>query len=409
MSRDEGDAGSRLKVGVSIRAQMDKAYPHGGDVRGLAARLGVAAGDILDFSANINPYGPPEGWRAAALRALENPERYPDPECRDLRKLIAGKYGSSPERIVVANGASEALDAAARALCRGRAGRRGVVPAPSYSDYLQACLKAGAGDGTRTLRFMLPGERGFALDLPALLAAAPEGSFAVIGRPNNPTALDPGYDAVVAAAEARPDMDFIVDESFLDFIPGAISVAAARLDNIIAVHSLTKFYSIPALRAGFVDAAPAICARVALELPCWSVNAVAMRVAEHSLRDDGFAARSRRLVAGDRAQLAGILGSLPGLAVFPSVVNFLLLRLTGVAVPDAHRLARRLLENHRIAIRAFGGREGLDKSYFRVAVRSGDDNERLGVALSRELCGTTGAGDEPRAPDLDAIYGMPGC
>ncbi|MDR0362029.1 MAG: aminotransferase class I/II-fold pyridoxal phosphate-dependent enzyme [Planctomycetota bacterium] len=363
---------------------MSERFNHGGDVEGMADGLGVRTEDILDFSANINPYGPPDGWLEIATQALRQVAHYPDPHARDLVAAIAGRHGLDRAGVVVANGASEALDAVMRAFSKKGPGRAAVVPVPCYSDYARAAAKAGC----EVRPFALRADNRFAPDMDAILAAAPKGGCVVLGRPNNPTGIDPGVDSVAAAAAKRPDLDFLVDESFLDFIPGAASAADAGLENIVVAKSLTKFYSIPALRVGFAAAAPEIAARVRTELPCWPVNAVAMRVAGHALRDAAFAASSIERIGRERERFAALLRDLPGLDVFPGTANFLLLRLRPPAAGDAHRLARTLLHRHRIAIRTYFPEEHLDAAFFRVAVRRPEDDDRLVAALREANAGS---------------------
>jgi adenosylcobyric acid synthase len=89
---------------------------HGGNLRALAAQLGCEPEAILDFSANINPLGPPEQlWHVLSAR-LPEIIHYPDPEAAELIQAIARQYQLAPEQIVAGNGTSELLYAALRAV-----------------------------------------------------------------------------------------------------------------------------------------------------------------------------------------------------------------------------------------------------------------------------------------------------
>jgi histidinol-phosphate/aromatic aminotransferase/cobyric acid decarboxylase-like protein len=112
---------------------------HGGNLRKLALRAGRDRDQILDFSASVNPLGPPDGLRAAVARALDRVTEYPDPEAVGLVRALAARHKLTEEQIVVGNGSSEILFAVARA-CRYR---RAVIPVPTYSDYAAAVQAAG--------------------------------------------------------------------------------------------------------------------------------------------------------------------------------------------------------------------------------------------------------------------------
>ncbi|HVD44796.1 MAG TPA: aminotransferase class I/II-fold pyridoxal phosphate-dependent enzyme, partial [Rubrobacter sp.] len=166
----------------------------------------------------------------------------------------------------------------------------------------------------------------------------------------------------------------VVDEAFVDFVPG-ISVTAMVDRGLWVARSFTKFFAIPGLRLGCLvcDAA----ARVQALQPSWPVNAVAAAAGIAAVRDRGFAETSVAEVARLRKDLFGALDALPGLQPFPGAANFLLVR-----GPDGlpGRLARR-----GVLVRGCGPFYGLGPEYFRVAVRSAEENGRLVAAIREEL------------------------
>jgi threonine-phosphate decarboxylase len=116
---------------------------HGGNLEALAASRGPSAPALLDFSANINPLGPPETLLAelrAGARDRHDLMRYPEPSYRRLRETIARVHGIDPEAIVVGNGSAALLDAAIVALDV----RRALVPTPAFSEYRRALTSRSA-------------------------------------------------------------------------------------------------------------------------------------------------------------------------------------------------------------------------------------------------------------------------
>ena len=349
-------------------------FSHGGDVRRLAEQAGCRPDELMDFSASLNPLGPPAWLERELARAAEDISAYPDPESRDVCLAACELYKVWPSQVCAGNGASELLWAAAQA-ARRSGFERAVLPVPSYVDYERVCEAAGL----RAEFLVLDPERDFVLDTRTLepLLATPAVVF--LCSPNNPTGALMDAQRLRDLAGAYPDCRFIVDESFADFVPGADRLVRERPDNVLVIHSLTKFYAIPGLRLGLAFGAPELIFQVRRALPEWSVNVAAQRVGARALRDFPYHAATRSTVRDLREKLVLSLGFVPGLKVFPSAANFLLCRLERLG-QGIGPLYDRLL-SQRIAIRPCGNFRGLDERYFRIAVRTREENEKLCAAL----------------------------
>lgn len=348
---------------------------HGGDIRAAAQALGCAPEEILDFSANINPLGPPAWLRPVVARALTGAAHYPEPRADSLRRAAAERFGLDMSEVVAGNGSSELLFALPRvAWARGL--RRAVLPVPCYGDYGRACTVAGLAVETLTLG----PEAGFALDWDTLAARLREPALVILGQPGNPAGnlLDPAQ--ILALAENHGDSFFLVDEAFADFIPELDRLGRTLRPNLFVLHSLTKFYALPGLRLGLGYGPAEVCAAVADLLPDWSVNTLAQAVGEAALADRDYAARTVAAVVELRAGLHAGLEEL-GLRVWPGSANYLLCRHATMAAAEL----RARLRERRILIRDCANYAGLDPHYFRVAVRSAMDNARLLAALAEVL------------------------
>ena len=359
--------------------------PHGGNLRHLAELSGRRPEDILDFSASINPLGPPEWLREELAAAAGQLAHYPDPDCAALVAAAARRYGAPAAEIVAGNGSTELLHAAC-AMAAAMGYTRAVIPVPAYGDYARAAAAAGLAVEEVVLRQ----DEGFALDLERLDGRPGQPALILLCQPNNPTgaALDPA--ALRAFAANRPDCLLVLDEAYADFAPHLDRLTADRPGNLITLLSLTKFFAVPGLRLGLALAAPDLAAGLRARVLPWSVNALAQAVGVRALGDRDYAGRSVAAMEELRAGLAAGLAALPGLTVFPSVANFLLCCLPESG-PDAPRLASRLLAEHGVAIRVCANFTGLTDRHFRVAVRGQDDNGRLLDALAAVL-------DAPRPP-----------
>ena len=348
---------------------------HGGNITRLATAAGKPAGEILDFSANINPLGPPEWLRPLISAQVSSLVHYPDPDCTELVRAFAERFGCPAEEVIMGNGETELLHLLPRVLGKGRA----VIPVPSYSDYAAAAELAGLAVEPLLLRE----ERGFAPDFAEIERKLTGDEIVILGRPNNPTgALFPADDLRELAAR-RAATIFVIDEAFADFTGEESLLVGERPANLIVLRSLTKFYAIPGLRLGAAVAAREIIQRLRALAPPWSVNTLAQAVGAAALRDRKYEEETRRFVSARRGELAAEIGAIPGLAVYPGTANFLLVRIDrgGIAAPE---LAEHLLTDG-IAVRVCDNFAGLDGRFFRVAVRTAEENGRLCRSLRKAL------------------------
>ena len=349
---------------------------HGGNLLKLALAAGKPVGEILDFSANINPLGPPEGFRSLISARTGDLVHYPDPDCTDLVRAFAARYRVAENEILMGNGSIELLYLLPQLLGK----RRALIPVPAYVDYERAAELAGLA----VERLPLREKEGFAPDLAVIAAALRGDEIVFLGRPNNPTGHLIPAAALRDLASSHPQTVFISDEAFADFAPEAETlIASGRPVNIIILKSLTKFYAMPGLRLGGVVAAPELIRRLRDRTPPWSVNTLAQAVGAAALRDTAYAEETLRFVRDRREDLFAALQALPSLTVYPGTANFLLLRSDRRNL-DAPEIARRLLADG-IAIRVCENFAGLDRRFFRIAVRTEAENDRLLVALRKVL------------------------
>jgi adenosylcobyric acid synthase len=352
-------------------------FAHGGNVRQLAQAAGKAEENLLDFSANINPLGSPDWLRGVLSAEVSALRHYPDPDCSALVEALADRYQVGGDELVAGNGATELLHLLPRVLGRKRA----IIFVPAYVDYARAALQAGLD--IESLPVPGWGAEG-AGSLDELTGDLLQDAVVFLGRPNNPTGAVWDGEALRRWAAGHPTTVFVVDEAFGDFVEGFDSLTTRRPPNVVVLLSLTKVFAIPGLRLGAVVAEAPLIRRVRELQPPWSVNTLAQAVGVAAARDVEHPRRTRTYVREQRDSLIAGLGGLPGLVVYPSAANFLLVRSDrpGLAAPT---LARRLLAEG-IAIRVCENFKGLDRRFFRVAVRTEDENGRLLDAM-REVLG----------------------
>ena len=344
---------------------------HGGNIRSLAEQSGLAAGEILDFSANINPLGFPESLRPVLARSLGDVLHYPDPECKALTSAFCARWKVPSEEVLFANGSEEIFYLLPRALKKERA----LIPVPAYADYAVACRTAGLPVTVLPLRE----ENGFAVDFDELENALKGDEIVFLGNPANPTGLTIDTDRLCDLARRKAGTIFVIDEAFADFVDNAQRLIAARPANVVVTGSFTKIYAIPGLRLGFVAAAPEIIENIRPLMPAWSVSTLAQAAGEALLSEGSFEEATRSFLRNERPRLVKALSGMTGLFVYPGRANYLLLRIDRPDI-DAPQLAEKLLKTG-IAIRVCTGFDGLDKRFSRIAVRTEEENNELIAAL----------------------------
>jgi threonine-phosphate decarboxylase len=354
-----------------------KTPPHGGDVYHLARTLGIDLADLLDFSASINPLGFPPGLYATTQEALKEIVHYPDRRCLALRQDLADYHHLSPEEILVGNGSTELIYLLARVLKP----RRGLIVTPAFSEYEHALSVSevpAAFQATKEAHNFAPSEP----------FAAQAGDLVFMAHPASPSGvlLDETLFLEVVTRLDGAGAYLLLDEAFIDFVEEASFKSHLRqFPRLLILRSFTKFFGIPGMRLGCLLAAPVLIARLAAAQEPWSVNTMAQFMGRACLADRDYMTQTRTLIAQERDFLLKGLAALPGLTPFPSTVNYLLVKLDRPS-PSAAELRQQML-HHRIVIRDASNFRGLDKRFFRIAVRSRPENERLLEGLKECLTG----------------------
>ena len=318
----------------------------------------------------MNPFGPPASVKHTLLRYAENIGRYPDPAVRGLRAKLADQHRIDEQSILVGNGAAELIDLVVRSIHPAVTG----LAMPCFGEYEDAVRKISG----RIVPIMLSADDDFELSLmsihQSMAASAP---FYIFGSPNNPTGRIIHPSLIIQLI--RDGATVVVDEAFIDFLPDESSYSLLREasvnERLFVIRSMTKFYSIPGIRLGYIVGAPErIRALRQLQVP-WSVNSLAQQIGEAVLDEQEYAANTLSWLQEERPYLINELERL-GIEVVPSVTNYMLVRLPNLPGLSAASLQREM--GYRgILIRDASHFTGLDHRYCRFAIKLRSDNERL--------------------------------
>lgn len=356
---------------------MNNPFEHGGTIFAVARQLGVTPESILDFSASINPLGPSAGVRVAVAIAFDRVGHYPEIGSPELCRELAGYHGVPAQRIAVANGSTELIHLLPRLFAKSAG--RALLIAPAFSEYAHALELAGW-----ELDYLrLSPENGFALDSARVAAELARGyDLLFFCNPGNPTGRIYSHDDIAALYGVchQAGCFFVLDEAFIDFAEeGSAKRLLPEKGDWLILRSMTKFFGFPGLRLGYGIAPAAVTGRLQRLLPPWSVGVLAQAAALAALADEEHCRRTREFVSAERQRLTASLERVAGLQVYQSAANYLLVQI--VAGMTAAALQERLL-GRRILIRDCNNFVGLDERFFRVAVRTSAENDRLLAALA---------------------------
>lgn len=353
---------------------------HGGNIAWAAALAGCSPDAILDFSASINPLGPPESVIAAIKLHLSNLKAYPDPDYYQLRINLSQVHQVPPDWILPGNGSAELLTWAGWDLSQLD---RTFLVTPAFSDYWRAFRAFNA----RVVECPLLSAAGEVASLEFLDWKKPTfsslNSGLLLNNPHNPTGKLFSKETILPLLNEFALV--VVDEAFMDFLPPdreqSLIPLVGEFPNLVILRSLTKFYTLPGLRLGYAIAHPDRLKRWQARRDPWPVNVLAAAAAQAAIADRVFQQQT-----WDWLQLSGIklfqdLANLPGLKPYESAANFFLVK----SAVSSCLLQEKLLKESQILIRDCLSFPELGDRYFRVAVRSQTDNQRLITGLAKIL------------------------
>ncbi|MEV5753466.1 aminotransferase class I/II-fold pyridoxal phosphate-dependent enzyme [Actinoallomurus sp. NPDC052308] len=368
---------------------------------------------LVDLAVNVRP-GTPPAWLAALLRdSLAGLAAYPD--AARARAAVARRHGRSPEEVLLTAGAAEAFVLLARVLTP----RRPVVVHPQFTEPEAALRAAGhepdrvildgdfrlgavsgngavPGDGLVSGGRVVPGDGvvlgGGAVSRDGMTSAAglvPEDTdLVMLGNPTNPTSVL--HPAAAIAALARPGRTLVVDEAFMDCVPGETESLASRtgVPGLVVIRSLTKTWGLAGLRVGYVLAEPSLIARLAEAQPLWSVSTPALVAAEACTSPRALAEADAwaRDLAIERARLATEIRALGAHVVPDARASFLCVRVPG---PSGGLAVRAALRDRGYAVRRGDTFPGLGPDWLRVAVRDAATNDAFTGVLKSVLTDLT--------------------
>ena len=341
---------------------------HGGDIYRNQVRL--------DFSVNVNPLGMPDGVEVALHEAVSSVQEYPDMEASALKESLAEKLAVPEEKLLFGNGASELLMAVVHALHPTKI----MIPSPSFYGYQHAAKAAES----KVIPFKLKEENGFLLTeelFTVLEQERPE--FLILANPNNPTGVLTSKEYLKQLLEKcrKTNTFLLLDECFIEFCEGQDSMLSEirKEERLLLLRAFTKSFAIPGVRLGYlVGSTEELLIRIREQLPEWNLSVFAQKAGQACLssENEAYLTETVRYVKKERQFLTEELQQM-GIRIFKGEANFLLFYCE-------ENLYEKLLR-WGILIRDCSNFEGLSQGYYRIAVKSHEENLQLLEAIKECL------------------------
>lgn len=341
-------------------------HTHGGDV--------YRNKNVIDFSANCNPFGTPKSVKEAAVQAMEEVFHYPDTDCQELREAIGVYEEVRPEWIICGNGAADLI----YRLVLGTKPKQAVLFAPTFAEYEQALEIVNC----EVKHYELKEENGFCVEETLLDWITEKTDIVFLCNPNNPTGQTIDRDMLIKILDRckKQNIVVILDECFLEFLdePNRYEMSNLRGEypNLLIIKAFTKIFSMPGLRLGYaISSNQDILEEMSWKLQQWNVSVPAQMAGVAALENPKeYIRQTREYVSGQREYMRNIM-KMMGYVVFASKANYLFFK-------GRPGLEKEALEAGFL-IRDCQNYEGLSEGFYRIAVRTKEENERLITWLGR--------------------------
>ncbi len=337
---------------------------HGGD---LLSYEKYYDGDLIDYSSNINPLGPPLGLEDHLSTSYKNLSIYPDIKYRHLKKSISTYLKCQTKNIILGNGAVELIDNLIYLA------QRVLVFLPSFLEYEKRAQIQG-----KEIVYINYSED-FTIDIKEIERKIKKGDLLILGNPNNPTGLriDQVKLREIYQLTRKINAFLVLDEAFFEFCPkdyDSIEVFKDyEYESLAIIRAATKFFGLPGIRLGYGCTSKKIAKEIEnIQLP-WSINSYAEASSKVIFSDDKYIRESKAFMENERNFIQEELFKLKKIKIYPSETNFILIKLLKF---DEDFVFNYFLERG-ILIRKCSSFRGLDNTYIRIAIKTRKENTKL--------------------------------
>lgn len=334
-------------------------YQHGGDI--------YKHKDMIDFSANINPLGTPKNVIAAAYEGIKLSSSYPDSRCEQLIENLSRAEQVPKESILCGNGAADLIFS----LVLAYKPRKALIPIPTFNEYEQA-LNVIECD----IRYYLMEDKdNFALKEDFLQSITKDLDIIFLCNPNNPTGhlIQKNLLEQILHICDTYNILLVIDECFIDFVKDSkfytMKRECTKTKNLFIVKAFTKLYAIPGLRLGYgISSNTELLLKMKDVTQPWSVSTPAQMAGIAALIEKDYVNETIHYIQKEREILLKELSRM-NFKIYDSNANYIFFQ----GDPDLYKKCL----NKSILIRDCSNYKGLEKGYYRIAIKDHISNEKL--------------------------------
>ncbi|MFB5661615.1 pyridoxal phosphate-dependent aminotransferase [Alteribacillus sp. HJP-4] len=347
---------------------------HGAMPHQLRTKLNVSSQEeVLDFSVNTNPLGPPAELLENLKDCFQYLTYYPDPEQLELLQMISYFTGTEPEQVLAGNGGAELIFTTARLF----AGKRVLLIEPAFKEYDKALQSVSAD----IMRHIVYEENNWSWKLDDIGDKLIQCDAIWLCNPNNPSGISLSQEVLEELIDycALHQIIVVIDEAFYDFQLHPADLLPYIRNNVplLLIRSVTKMYAVPALRAGYMLGPDFLISELKELLPAWNVNIFAEYALKYAVSEHNHVYKTAEFVAKERNRFLQKLKELY-MVPFPSSVNYFLLRHQDFSDMSALLAYLARSEVHARHTYHFPGLSG---RYIRIAVKTKQENDQLAEIL----------------------------
>lgn len=360
--------------------ENERAQIHGGDIYSAKELLSKRKNPpvILDFSANINPFGLPEGVRQAIRDSVDSFDVYPDPLCRELVSRLSKHEGVPAEWIQCGNGAADLIYRTVYAVKPKKA----MVLAPTFAEYEEALSAASC----QVVHYELQEENGFLVGEGLLDVLDDELDMLFLCNPNNPTGQLVTKEFLLTLIRRCKALGILlfVDECFNEFLDQPQEYSTKEFlkvfDNLIILKAFTKIYAMAGIRLGHcISGNAGLLKKIREAGQPWSVSAPAQIAGIRAMEEKDYLIQTKKLILKERNYLIPHLMELQ-IDVIASNANYIFIKDSCSTEKPLHEM----LFEKGILIRNCDNYNGLGPGYYRICIKKHEENMKLIKAL-REM------------------------
>ncbi len=350
---------------------------HGADIYTESKLKGISENNIIDFSSNINPFGIPDSVKVAAINSIKHSDRYPDINSRELVHALSAYENVPEDRIFVSNGAADAIFRISSSLKPGN----GLVTAPAFSEYEQSLKAAGAN----IMYFNLYEKNNFKITEEIINCINDEVNIVFICNPNNPTGQITEKELLEKIIIRCKEVNavIVIDECFMDFVEHNEKFSVIKLldnyNNLIVLKAFTKTFAIPGIRLGYCMSSNSdIINSLKSSGPPWNVSTIAQAAGAAAVKERDYLDKSVIYIRNQRNYLIDELNKL-NIKTYDSYANYIFFKIKDINLKEE-------MMKSNILIRSCSNYENLTDDYYRIAVKTAEENQ-LFIDKLKEITG----------------------